>query len=160
MEKMTDLNRQEILEALTLDSNYYGEFGKQFLSNSDIRTLLSDPNKFGQNNVQSVPIVIGGYFHTIILEPEKVDRFKIIDATSRNTKAYKELSGGEICLLETEADHIELMRDRLLGNNTIKAMIRGANVDYEVPAIGMIAGETWKGKADVINHDDKFIINL
>ena len=155
----TDLNHQEVLEALTSDSNYYGEYGKQFLSNSDIRTLLTNPEKFGDNAVKSVPIVIGGYFHTIILEPDKVDRFKIIDATSRNTKKYKELSGGEICLLEAEADMIGKMRDKLLGNETINNLITG-NVEYEVPAIAEIFGEMWKGKADVINHDEKMIIDL
>ena len=158
MEK-TDLNRAEVLQALTSDSNYYGEYGKKFLSNSDIRTLLKNPEKFGDNTVNSVPIVIGGYFHTIILEPEKVDRFKIIGATSRNTKMYKELSGGEICLLESEADMIEKMRDKLLDNDTIRGLIKG-NVEYEVPAIAELHGEMWKGKADVINHDEKLIIDL
>ena len=157
---MTDSKRAEILEALTSDSNYYGDYGKQFLSNSDIRTLLSNPEKFGDNVVKSVPIVIGGYFHTIILEPEKVDRFKIIDATTRNTKKYKELSDGEICLLESEADKIGVMRDKLLGNDVIRGLIRDGNVDYEVPAITEIFGEMWKGKADVINHDEKLIIDL
>ena len=118
-----------------MDSNYYGDFGKQFLSNSDIRTLLSNPEKFGDNVIKSVPMVIGGYFHTIILEPEKVDSFKIIDATTRNTKKYKELSDGEICLLETEADKIGKMRDKLLGNDIIRGLIRDGNVEYEVPAV-------------------------
>ena len=156
----TTINKDEVLDALRDDSNYYGDYGKQFLSNSDIRTLLTTPEKFGDNVVKSVPIVIGGYFHTIILEPEKVDRFKIIPASTRNTKLYKELSDGEICLLESEADKIEKMRDKLLGNNIIRGLIRDGEVEYEVPAIAEIFGEMWKGKADVINHDEKLIIDL
>ena len=143
-----------------MDSNYYGGFGKNFLSNSDIRTLLTNPEKFGDNVIKSVPMVIGGYFHTIILEPEKVDSYKIIDATTRNTKKYKELSEGEICLLESEADKIGKMRDKLLGNDIIRGLIRDGNVEYEVPAVTEIFGEMWKGKADVINHDEKLIIDL
>ena len=46
-------------------------------------------------------MVIGGYFHTAILEPDKLEKFKIIKSTTRNTKQYKEMSGGEICLLST-----------------------------------------------------------
>ena len=34
-----------ILEKLKEDENYYGEFGQQFLSNSNIRTLAKDPLK-------------------------------------------------------------------------------------------------------------------
>ena len=143
-----------------MDSNYYGDFGKQFLSNSNIRTLLSNPDKFGDDVIKSVPMVIGGYFHTIILEPEKVDSFKIINATTRNTKLYKELSDGEICLLESEADKIGKMRDKLLGNDIIRGLIRDGNVEYEVPAVGELFGEMWKGKADVLNHDEKLIIDL
>ena len=143
-----------------MDSNYYGEFGKQFLSNSNIRTLLNDPDKFGEDTVKSVPLVIGGYFHTIILEPEKVESYKIISASSRNTKVYKELSDGEICLLEAEADKIGKMRDKLLANDVIRGLIRDGEVEYEVPAVAKLKGEMWKGKADVINHDEKLIIDL
>jgi hypothetical protein len=32
-------NKKEILERLKNDDDYYGEFGRQFISNSDIRTL-------------------------------------------------------------------------------------------------------------------------
>ena len=110
--------------------------------------------------IKSVPMVIGGYFHTIILEPEKVDSYKIIDATTRNTKKYKELSDGEICLLESEADRIGMMRDKLLENDIIRGLIREGNVEYEVPAVTEIFSEMWKGKADVINHDEKLIVDL
>ena len=36
---------EEILEKLKDDTHYYGKFGKQYLSNSDIITLLNDPKK-------------------------------------------------------------------------------------------------------------------
>ena len=154
------MTTDQVLKLLTLDSNYYGKFGKQFLSNSDIGTLLKSPEKFGDNTVNSVPIVIGGYFHTIILEPDKVDKYKIIDATTRNTKKYKELSGGEICLLEAEADKIGMMRDKMLNNDIVRGLIQDGNVEYEVPAIREIYGKMWKGKADIVNHDEKLVIDL
>ena len=105
-------------------------------------------------------MVIGGYFHTLILEPHKIESFKIIKASTRNTKDYKELSDGEICLLEHEADKIELMREKVLANDLIRGLIQGDNVEYETPAIKEIYGEWWKGKADIINHDERLIIDL
>lgn len=36
------MNSKEIIEKLRDDNHYYGEFGKQYLSNSDIDILLND----------------------------------------------------------------------------------------------------------------------
>lgn len=105
-------------------------------------------------------MVIGGYFHTLICEPHKVDSYKIIEATTRNTKLYKELSDGELCLLQHEADHIEVMRQKLLSHDIIRDLIQGDNIEYEVPGITELHGETWKGKADIINHNEKLIVDL
>ena len=157
--ELKNLSQAQILEVLTSDSDYYGDFGKQFLSYSSVGTLLKDPAKYGESVTKTIPMVIGGYFHTLICEPHKIDSFKIIEATTRNTNKYKELSGGEMCLLQHEADKIELMREKLLGNDTTAGLIRG-NVEYEKPAIGELAGERWKGKADIINHDERLIIDL
>ena len=162
MERMNDLsqNKEEIIQHLRSDSEYYGDYGKKFLSNSDIYTLLNNPEQWGQKKESTVPMVIGGYFHTLICEPDKVDSYKIVDATSRNTKLYKELSEGEICLLQKEADNIELMREKLLSNEIIKGLIQEGNIEYETPSICKLHGEWWKGKADIINHDEKLIIDL
>jgi len=37
-------NKKEILEKLKDDEHYYGEYGRQFISNSDIRTLMTNPS--------------------------------------------------------------------------------------------------------------------
>ena len=104
-------------------------------------------------------MVIGGYFHTAILEPDKLKSFKIIQSSTRNTKTYKEMSGGEICLLQHEVDKIELMQEAIMDNKICKELING-NVEYEVPGYTEILGNNWKGKADVINHDEKLIVDL
>ena len=145
---------------MTLDSDYYGQFGQQFLSNSNIGTLLKNPRNFKKQVEKTIPMVIGGYFHTLVLEPNKVESYKIIDATTRSTKAYKELSDGELCLLQHEADKIEKMRDCLLANDTVRNLIQGDSIEYEKPGISELHGEWWKGKADIINHDEKLIIDL
>jgi len=154
------MNREEELEKLKDDKHYYGDFGKQFLSNSDISTLLNNPLSLGQPMKPIPAFLIGGYFHTAILEPHKLKGFKIVEATTRNTKAYREISEGELCLLQHEVDKIEMLVETMMSNDICKGLIRGRNVDYEVPGIAEINGKLWKGKADIINHDEKLIIDL
>ena len=153
---------KEILEKLRVDEHYYGEYGNQFLSNSDIGTLLKDPAKLRAKRPQTPAFLIGGYFHTAILEPEKLKSFRIVEATTRNTKAYKELSGGEMCLLQSEVDKIELMTQAIMDNDVCRDLIRPVlnEVEYEEPRVGKIHGQMWKGKADIINHEEKLVIDL
>ena len=148
---------KKTLEKLKQDEHYYGEFGKQFLSNSDISILLKNPKLLREAKPKSTAMVIGGYFHTAILEPNKLKSFRIIESSTRNTKKYKEMSGGEICLLQHEVDKIELMTEVMMDNNICRGLIKG---DFEVPAITELFGNKWKGKADIINHEEKLVIDL
>ena len=154
------MNKQEALKALEDDSNYYGDFGKKYLSNSDISTLLTNPLALGQKMANRPAFLVGGYFHTAILEPDKLKNFKIVEATTRNTKAYKEISDGEMCLLKHEVDQIEVMTEKMLNNEVCRDLIRSGNVEYERPGITELEGQLWKGKADIVNHDEKLIIDL
>jgi hypothetical protein len=154
------MNQKNIIKKLKDDTHYYGDFGRQYLSNSDISTLLSNPLAFGQPSKPTSAFLVGGYFHTAILEPDKLKKFKVVEATTRNTKAYKEISGGELCLLQHEVDQLEVMIDTMLANDVCKGLIRSDNAEYEVPGVGDISDTFWKGKADIINHDEKLIIDL
>ena len=154
------MKKQEVLKALEDDTNYYGDFGKKYLSNSDIGTLLTNPLALGKQQAQRPAFLVGGYFHTAILEPDKLKNFKIVEATTRNTKVYKEISGGEMCLLKNEVDQIELMTEKMLNNEVCRDLIRSGNVQYEQPEITELEGQMWKGKADIVNHDEKLIIDL
>ena len=154
---------KKIIEKLTQDEHYYGDYGKQFLSNSDISILLKNPRLLREDKPKTSAMVIGGYFHTAILEPDKLEQFKIIKSTTRNTKVYKEMSGGEICLLQHEVDKIELMREAVMDNKICGDLIMGTSGkmnDFEVPGVTEIHGNMWKGKADIVNHDEKLIIDL
>ena len=153
---------KEIYEKLRNDEHYYGDYGKQFLSNSDISTLLKNPRDLHKPRPSSPAFLVGGYFHTAILEPDKLNRFKIIDATTRNTKKYKEISDGEICLLQHEVDKIQLMTEAMMSNDVCRDLIKPvlAEVDYEEPRVGKIFDNMWKGKADIINHEEKLVIDL
>tara|TARA_Y100001973_G_scaffold75194_1_gene109849 strand:+ start:34 stop:774 length:741 start_codon:yes stop_codon:yes gene_type:complete len=157
------MNKEKILQKLNNDEDYYGEFGKQFLSNSDIYYLLNNPLMFQQEKDKSSAFLVGGYFHTCILEPDKLEKFTVIPSATRNTKAYKEMSGGELCLLQHEVDNIELMRDKLMDNDICADLIMGTDGklnDFEVPMIKEIENGMWKGKADIINHNEKLVIDL
>jgi len=105
---------QEILTRLNSDFEYYGDFGKKFLSNSDIGTLLKDPSSYGKDKEKTVPMVQGSYFHTALLEPQKMVDFLICDVTSRNTNKYKEMceaQGVDIILLSKEVEELDSMVD-------------------------------------------------
>ena len=154
------MNKKKVLEKLKSDENYYGEFGKQFLSNSDIRTLLTNPLALGVQSKPSPAFLVGGYFHTAILEPDKLKKYKVIESSTRNTKAYKEMSGGELCLLQKEVDQIELMTQKILENDVCRGLIKGIDVEYEKTGLAELEGALWKGKADIVNHDEKLIIDL
>tara|TARA_R100001509_G_scaffold42772_1_gene23170 strand:- start:1337 stop:2065 length:729 start_codon:yes stop_codon:yes gene_type:complete len=151
---------KEAIERLRNDEDYYGDFGKQYLSNSDIDALLNNPLNFKKQSQQTPAFLIGGYFHTCILEPHKLDKYKIVKSSTRNTKLYKEIAGEDICLLEHEADAIELMREKVLDNELFKDMIQDGDVEYETPGITELEGMKWKGKADVINHSHQLIVDL
>jgi hypothetical protein len=154
------MKKDQILERLKNDEDYYGEFGQQFLSNSNIMTLLSNPLALRDPNPSNINFLVGGYFHTAILEPDKLKKYKIVQSSTRNTNIYKEMSGGEMCLLQHEVDQLEVMIDKVLANEVCRGLIRGDNVDYEVPGIAEISGQMWKGKADILNHSEKLIIDL
>jgi hypothetical protein len=154
------MTNQQVVEKLRDDKHYYGDFGKQYLSNSDISTLLNNPLALGKRSEQRPAFLVGGYFHTAILEPDKIKKYKVIESTTRNTKAYKEMSGGELCLLQHEVDKIEKLTETMLSNQICFDLIRNKTNEYEKPAITELADQLWKGKADIINHEEKLVVDL
>ena len=154
------MNKEKILQRLCNDEAYYGEFGNQFLSNSHVGKLLKDPLRAFEPSKPSPAFLVGGYFHTCILEPDKLEKFKVVKSTTRNTKAYKDVAGGELCLLQHEVDAIELMREKVLANDICKDLIINSQTEYEKPGIINMFNNNWKGKADIVNHEEKLVIDL
>ena len=154
------MNKEKILQRLCNDEDYYGEFGNQFLSNSHVGKLLKDPLRAFEPSKPSPAFLVGGYFHTCILEPDKLDKYKVVKSTTRNTKAYKDVAGGELCLLQHEVDTIELMKDKVMANDICKDLIVNSQTEYEKPGIINMFNNNWKGKADIVNHEEKLVIDL
>ena len=59
---------KSILKKLQEDKHYYGAYGRQFLSNSNIGILLNNPAEFGKEGVETLPMLHGRYFHVSMLE--------------------------------------------------------------------------------------------
>lgn len=145
-----------ILNRLRDDDDYYGAFGKQFLSNSDISALLTNPKQFRSYSGDNVNYAKGRYFHQLILEPEKAKDTKFIDVSTRNTKAYKEFIEHHqlpFAMLQKEGEEIRDCVRSMTQNLAFFEGIRQEGNEYEVPAIKEIYGEMWKGKADIVCTD-------
>jgi len=57
------------------------------------------------------------------------------------------------------------MTDKLMGNDICRDLVRGStnsgiDIEYEIPEIKEIESVMWKGKADIINHEEKLVIDL
>ena len=97
-----------IIEKLKNDQEYYRGVGKEYISNSDIGTLLRNPKMFGSERPDDLNLAKGRLFHQMLLEPEKAHDFPVIDVGSRNTKRYKEFVAeiGTFALLLKEVNEV------------------------------------------------------
>lgn len=153
---------QEIINQLKDDNEYYNGVGRQYLSNSDIGTLLSNPKEFGAKREDSKQFAMGRYFHQLFLEPNKAKEWDFIDVASRNTKKYKEyvaeLSANstrprDFALLMKEKNEVEFWVEAMKTNLDFFDWIYADDNKFEVPAVKEICGEMWKGKADIVGKD-------
>lgn len=150
------MKHEEIINLLRNDKEYYGGIGKQYLSNSDIGVLLSNPKDYGKYRADNKSFSDGRYFHQLILEPDKALDFKFVDTGTRLTKEYKEFvkdNNLPFCMLKKEKDEIENLVRVMTGNLSFFEQIYKDGNQYEVPAIGEIQGMMWKGKADIITNE-------
>lgn len=158
-----------VIELLRDDQEYYGGVGKQYLSNSDIGTLLKNPEEYGVSRPDNKNFAEGRYFHQLILEPEKAKETHIVDFASRNTKGYKEACldmNLEVLLLKKEADNIENLVSRMTGNLDFFELIHAKGNNFEVPNVMTYSSviddnhsvTQWKGKADIVGKD--YVIDL
>jgi hypothetical protein len=60
------MKHEEIINLLRDDKEYYGGIGKQYLSNSDIGVLLSNPKDYGKYRADNKSFSDGRYFHQLL----------------------------------------------------------------------------------------------
>lgn len=154
-------NFDEVLKLLSNDQEYYNGIGKTYLSNSDIKTLLENPSNYGKPREDSSALIQGRYLHTLLLEPEKITDFHIVDTATRNNKDYKEYCATndiDYALLSKETESLHNMARALKGNIFFYEQMYRQGNEYEKPAVGFIKGLIWKGKADIVT--DEYIIDV
>lgn len=146
----------DCINMLRDDENYYGEFGKQFLSNSDIKTLLSNPADFKKSIEETPALIKGRYFHQAMLEPHKLDEWEFSSCASRNSAKYKsEVAGRGVSFLMLEREKTEVERwVRIMKSNLdMYDEVYADTSEFEKPGLVQLNGLWWKGKADVLAKD-------
>jgi hypothetical protein len=141
------------IELLKDDFEYYNGLGKEFLSNSDIGTLLTNPKNFGKPREDNKSFMEGRYFHQLMIEPDKAKDVKFVDVSTRNTKEYKnycETHNLPFCMLKKEVEEVEHLVSLMKGNITFYDEIYQDGNQFELPSVGEIQGMMWKGKADIV----------
>jgi hypothetical protein len=149
------------IELLNDDKEYYTGVGKNYLSNSDIGILLSNPKEFGKPREDNKSFAEGRYFHQLLIEKDKAQFVPSVDVTTRTTKEYKaycETHNLSFAMLTKEKEEIERLVKIMTANIQFYDDIYAEGNRYEVPAITELFGVQWKGKADIVN--EKFIIDL
>ena len=142
-----------VINKLKNDQEYYYGIGKQYISNSDIGTLLRNPKMFGSERPDDLNLAKGRLFHQMLLEPEKTHDFPVIDVSSRNTKRYKEFVAeiGTFALLLKEVNEVHSYVKAVNANFDFFTLIN--NCEKEIPQIGELFGAPFKGRADMVTED-------
>ena len=159
METVIDL--KEAIDKLADDANYYGSYGKQFLSNSDIGTLINNPAGYLDPREDSVNLMFGRAFHELIMFGN-TQHSHYVDASTRTTKIYKEeaLEHGGLLFLKKEWDDLNNLVESALKNKEVADILGDKSNSYEVPNLGTMGNKDvlWKGKADIVSSD--YIIDI
>ena len=150
--------KEEILAQMYDDSFYYGVLGKHALSSSSLKMILKSPKtyrnviKYGDPNGDSPALAAGKLAHWMVLEPHKIDELHFVDASTKNTKIYKEAKEqyGEVFLTK-ERSAAERLTDAIFRNEAALQLLTDS--EFEVPEIAMLNGLPFRGKADIIQGD-------
>jgi hypothetical protein len=154
-------DKQELLDNMYDDDFYYGYLGKQALSSSSLKMVLKSPKtykyvtKYGQAETQ--PLRDGKLFHTLILEPNKIDDFTFIDCKTKAAKEYKlAVEEHQNVYTTNELRDAERLADAILKNNEATSYFM--NAQFEIPEVAMIDGIPFRAKADILRGNQ--IIDL
>lgn len=150
--------KDEILTQMYDDGFYYGHLGKHALSSSSLKMLLKSPKtyrnvtKYG-SDTDSPALRAGKLLHWMVLEPHKIDALHFVEASSKNTNIYKQAveEHGEV-YLEKEKQQSQRLTDALLRNEEAIKLINKS--EFEVPAIEMLDGLAFRGKADILKDNN------
>ena len=149
-------SKEEIISMAYDDEFYYGVLGKNALSSSALKMLLKSPktyrNVLNYGSTESAALVLGKLLHWMVLEPHKIKKVKVVEATTKNTKAYKDakIEHQEV-YLRKEINEAERLADSLLRNEAVLKLLNKA--EFEIPEIQMLDGLPFRAKADILRDD-------
>lgn len=153
-------DREELIDNMHSDEFYYNYLGSRVMSSSNV-SLLKDGvksyhyvMKYGQKETPALRE--GHLFHTMVLEPEKLNNYVFLNVESKNTKAYKEACAyhSDVYTAKEKRD-AERLVDALMRNQ--KAMDYLRDAQFEVPMIGEIENTAFRGKADIIQNNGRIV---
>jgi hypothetical protein len=146
-------NKQELLDNMYEDDFYYGYLGKNAFSSSALKLLLDSPKTYKfvtqYGNSESQALRDGKLFHTLILEPNKLEEIHFVDVDSKNTKTYKDaVKEHKIVFTKKELRDAERLADAIYKNEDARSLL--VKSEFEIPEVGMLYGYPFRAKADIL----------
>jgi hypothetical protein len=154
-------DKEELLSNMYYDDFYYGYLGKNALSSSSAKMLINSPKTYKYitqyGSLESQALRDGKLFHTMILEPHKLNDLVIVDVATKAGKEYKlaKEQGLEV-YTRKEYEDAERLTDALLKNNEVVSLMSKSQT--EIPAVEMIDDIPFRAKADILKPN--MIIDL
>lgn len=153
-------DKDTILKQMENDEFYYDYLGKNALSSSSVKLLNKSPKaydnslKFG--NKRTGAMTLGWLLHLAVFEMDKFSKLNFVDASTKNTKIYKEaFSENPMTFLQKEYEDTMQLADAIYSNNDAVQLIEG--LEYEQPAIGNIMNIPFRAKADALSRGEMIV---
>lgn len=156
----TTHTQEDLISQMYSDAFYYDYLKQAAMSSSMLSKLKRSVKEYVYSLKYSEPksqaLIDGGLFHTMILEPDKLNHYVFLDVESKNTKKYKE-AAGEYSDVYTAKEKREAERlvDAIYRCEQAKSLL--INADYELPGIDYIQGMPFRAKADVLRKDGTIV---
>ena len=150
-----------ILKEMLEDPFYYGHLGKHALSSSAAKKLIESPKAYAKSlrmSSDSQALRDGRLVHLSVLEEHRLNDLVIVDGT-KASKAFKgavEEHGKEMVYTESELNNAKWISKAVKECNDAWHLLDGCS--FEKPAIKMLDGLAFRGKADAMKG--KTIIDL
>lgn len=159
---MEEIKKSDIILRLNDDKEYYGEFGKQFLSYSFISDLIGNPSGLLAEKEETNYFLYGKAFHELMMFGE-TQHNNFVDCSTRSTKIYKEAlqeHKADVLLLKKEYDEINALVEKGKTNKDVKQILNKKEIQFEVPNVSVLTTNNiqWKCKADIVT--DEFIYDI
>jgi hypothetical protein len=143
----------ELLDNMHSDEFYYGYLGKNAFSSSSLKLLLDSPKTYKYvtqyGSEESQALRDGKLFHTLVLEPNKLNEYHFVDVQSKNTKAYQEAKKEhKLVFTQKELEDAERLADAIFKNERAKELLMKS--EFEIPAAGILYGYPFRAKADIL----------